>query len=297
MRLSSRLREIKPIIELATAVAGFVAAVLLGVMGIMLSPAANRIAASQLELAERQTIVAEHQLEPRFRLEEEALPDQKATLLRLFNDGAPIEWFSIEQISFIGLDWYGEGTRETRLVPTYYYGDRVYTGSMTGLLATLSPSWLMITGETKSSSERLLELEEALQSWRPDITLNLRPFIVIHYTDSLSRTQDATYEVRPDYGGFFGPYIPRRLSESRTTAVRNLFGPMPLQPLHMLTGEMVREKWDTYPRSEKLHYPIPADGVYPLARAGGLRRRSAHEPFGCPDLVIVNIRSGGLDGA
>lgn len=252
MRLPSFLLEVKPLLELATSIAGFVAAVLLGVMAILLSRAANRIAASELELAERQTIVAEHQLQPRFRFEEEELPDAKGSLLRLFNDGAPVESFSLEQITFIELNQNDRGTHDSRLLPTYYYGDRLFTGSLTGLLATFSPSWLMVMGEPRSSAEHLLELEEEIRSWRPGVTTCLRPFIVIYYTDSLGRAQEVTYEIHPRHGPVFGPVFPRRLSDGHATAVRNLFWPMPPQPLYMLTGEMIKERWASYPAAGRL---------------------------------------------
>lgn len=261
MRWHHLLLKAKPLVELATSVAGFLAAVLLGVMAILLSHAANRIAKAELQLAERQTLVAEHQLEPRFRFEEEVISEEQTSLLRLYNDGAPIEWFNLEQITFLGLESYGQGPRETRLVPTYYYGDRQYTGAVTDLLATLSSSWLLITGEPATADEHFRQLGVELHAWRQNLTLILRPFIVIHYVDSLGRHRAATYEIRPLHGAFFGPSIPRRLPDDKATRVRGLFGPIAPAPLYMLSAEDLREGWNSYPLAEALDVPIRAGGV------------------------------------
>lgn len=255
------LRKNKPVLEILLAVAGLIATTLLSIMAITLTRAANRIAAANLRVAERQTTLAEIQLQPSFRFELERTSDELGSYdrLRMFNDGAPIEALSVQQAVFLELNLPesqpGGGSSGRRAIPVYYFGNREYTGQRTGLLATLSSLWSPHFGfNDRNATSEVAELTKNLGGPREYIYARTQIFLMIDYADASGNSHVVTYEINPEWS-LHSPALPRVLrGEERRRHIQWLFNMRGVVPenLETLTPESVIERWEEYPKPEDL---------------------------------------------
>lgn len=175
-RFQKFLVDKKPILDILVTI-------LLGMMAIVLTLVANRIsesqlqvaerqavvAESQLQLAERQTMVAEVQLQPRFRFRLERITDElhgTHEVLQLYNDGAPIEAFTFGHAEFVEVSTEGSfWDRDRRVIPVYYFIDDQPTGNQDSLLLTLrsSISSLASALPPMTTTQKSQELKESLR--------------------------------------------------------------------------------------------------------------------------------------
>jgi hypothetical protein len=119
------------------------AAILLGLMALVLTRAANKNGQAQTKLLERQTMVAEQQLLPLWRLVRKTLgkTDSAYDAVEIWNDGAPVTLGSILQYSFLEVEVIGAAPNErpVRHIAAYYFHEHRYSsGEQRGLVAVLT---------------------------------------------------------------------------------------------------------------------------------------------------------------
>lgn len=258
MKLRSFLLEQKPLLEVLLAMAGFVLTILLGIMAIALTVAANRISTSQLRLAERQTAVAELQLQPRFRFALERITDEALgtyEILQIYNDGAPIEAFGFGHSEFIEVSRTSPAL-DRRLIPAYYFVNDETTGNPDGLLVTLSSLDYPHSGfpPFRNATQASQELQNTLRTSHNINWERIHFFVRLYYIDAIGLEHTTHYEVNPA-SDVHTSGMPRRLSSDVGFKVAALFesGKYLLSSSVLeLTAASIIDQWRQIPKTEVL---------------------------------------------
>jgi hypothetical protein len=195
MKITKALLEKKPLLEIILMMFGLLATVLLGLMAVVLTRAANLISESQLQLAERQTALAEIELQPRFRFNLNTLLDHhdQHHLMKIYNDGTPIESFEVRHFEFLEIDRGDYNLADRRLVPTYYFGDHKSTGDTHGLLFTMTSLWSDNYKAPQNATRVFKELAEALQAPSASQAARVRMFVALYYMDVAGTYHEVSY--------------------------------------------------------------------------------------------------------
>lgn len=233
--------------EVAFAIVGTISAILLGIMAVVLSRRANEISDAQTELLKRQTLLAEEQLQPKFRLRRQTCSrgDELFDCVEVWNDGSPLSNYWIRQFSFLEIWRYTNKETQVRWWPGYYLFDRSHTGESSGLLVTLS-AMTSRPVQSVNLSSRLQMLEEELRSrWPGFRSLTPRIFLQINYTDLLGSSHQVVYEVRTD-PSHEEPGFARRLSSDEGKRIPDLFGLEPVidADFAVLSADTIISKWE-----------------------------------------------------
>jgi hypothetical protein len=238
----------KDTFEVVFAVAGTISAILLGFMAVILSHRANKISDAQTELLKRQTLLAEEQLQPKFRLRRQTCSrgDELFDCVEVWNDGSKLSNFWIRQFSFLEISRYTEDGYQIRWWPGYYLFDRSYTGETAGLLVTLSAMTSRPVQGINLSSH-IQTLEDRLRTHWPGLqSLTPRIFLQINYIDLLGASHQVVYEVRAN-PSHEEPGFAHRLSTDEAKRIPDLFGPEPVSDADfaVLTADTIIAKWET----------------------------------------------------
>jgi hypothetical protein len=169
------------------------------------SAAARELAEKQRQndLAEKHNKLLEARLQPRFRFVkgQASFGSESFDSLELWNDGEHIDNLSISQTCYIQVS--GD-TRagKTLYIPTYYFRQRRFSGSPTGLLVTFN-AWqpqfwagqLVAINETREFKRLVAEVRERFEF---RVGIRKRVFLHISYKDLARVLHGVTYEIYPE---------------------------------------------------------------------------------------------------
>jgi hypothetical protein len=230
-----KLLDHKETIDLALAVLSLVAVVLVGVMAIVVSKSANKIADAQLKVAR---VAIEPQL--RFLWEEHYEEGQRVECVKIFNDGGPIIDFWVWQRTILAL----HKDLEVRHVPGYYLFDRLYTGDNRGLLAEFATTTNRsgFYGEHKNATQALDVLNAELHG---EIRIEPLVYLEISFQNVLGERSNVMYLVnRTETDRFWqGPAVAQRVNithELLTTALHDMLA---IRVIDASAADEVREVW------------------------------------------------------
>lgn len=254
----------KDFLEVVFLLIGTGSAILLGWMALTVSTKANEIAATQTAIAERQTKLQEAAIQPQFRLELKDSEIVKGQELRIWNDGNPVRNYDVRQLSFIRVFYIGADQTQPnacKLIPCFFFRDRLSTQKTTGLMVTLYTADTGVTTGRRGgadSSEALKTLIAGLPQYH-DSPQRLTPgslgmewvgYIELSYEDLAGTRRSVIFHVNPFYG--WNDRRPRPLGAKAKQYVIATWGKAPyglssLPYPETLNVKDILEHWDLYP--------------------------------------------------
>lgn len=205
----------------------------------------------QLQIAEQHNRLLEAQLQPIFRFvtTTRSIENEVFDALEIWNDGAPIESYTIWQAAYLEVSKReilpeGTSTYTTNLIPSYYFIRRDYEGdARTGRLVTLY-AWRDSFGRgypgVNMTKEYNRLVKEVRDKYGFDVIIQKRVFLEIYYTDRLSTQKNLTYEIYPPSPRFGGHQVPERRRNTYSLGMHMC------EDLNNLTAENLFSRWDKF---------------------------------------------------
>lgn len=160
-----------------------------GMMGLVVSWSAARV-------AQYQAVIAETEVTPQLRadVEFERDPDTRMVtddVLRVYNDGYRVRDVTMHAVTFLEVQATGVGDERPRYLWITYYGSSFHTGGSTGLLSTFR-------GFQNNTEAARIE-RETREGGPPGSSVRVEVVRVVFasYTDAMGKLQEETILVSP----------------------------------------------------------------------------------------------------
>lgn len=234
------LLQNKELLEVIFPLVGIVSAALLGIMARRLTLNSNKTAESQLQVAAQGLALNQAQARPRFRtlwkkceIPTPEFGDKAATghgtnfdCVEVWNDGGPLEWFSVMQYSFLEISA-RDGIYQRRHMPIYYLFNRAFTGQGEGLIVTLGafqspPTFPSVKNVSAELSRLQTELLERGLAAEPRVFLEISYRTILREKGSILFEATGTFYDRWFSGPAFARLIPSEVQGSIARGLASL---------------------------------------------------------------------------